>query len=108
AIGCARGIAQSPRVSLLAIYRKPLTIDEISSCSGRRIACEWSERDERHGRRSCEGSSERMEPRGREQHRWAKPRGRSEREQTSQSVGSKRVSGCDRYRSNSLGCPTPR
>ena len=24
AIGCARGIAQSPRVSLLAIYRKPL------------------------------------------------------------------------------------
>src|SRR6266702_3711818 len=28
AIGCARGIAQSPRVSLLAIYRKPLTMHE--------------------------------------------------------------------------------
>jgi hypothetical protein len=34
----------------------------------------------------------RMEQRGREQHRWAKPRGRSEREHTSQSLGSERVS----------------
>src|SRR5512141_1011178 len=34
AIGCARGIAQSPRVSLLAIYHKPLTIHERGRCSG--------------------------------------------------------------------------
>jgi hypothetical protein len=33
-----------------------------------------------------------MEARGRERHRWANRRGRSEREHMSQSVGSKRVS----------------
>ena len=33
-----------------------------------------------------------MEPRGRERHRWAKPRGRNGREHMSQSVGSERVS----------------
>src|SRR5918996_5551020 len=34
----------------------------------------------------------RMEPRGRERHGWAKPRGRYEREHMSQSEGSDRVS----------------
>src|SRR5207247_9290826 len=34
----------------------------------------------------------RMEPRGRDRHRWAKPRGRSGREHMSQSGGSERVS----------------
>src|SRR6266550_7455679 len=34
-----KGIAQSPRVSLLAIYRKPLTMHEISSCRGGCVGC---------------------------------------------------------------------
>src|SRR5438093_6533356 len=38
-IGCARGIGQSPRVSLLAIYRKPLTMHELNSCGGTRVVC---------------------------------------------------------------------
>jgi hypothetical protein len=32
------------------------------------------------------GSPQRMEPQGRERHRWVKPRGRTQREQVSQSV----------------------
>src|SRR6266516_6778931 len=47
AIGCARGIAQSPRVSLLAIYHKPLTMHEPARCrGGRRGGCEVSVRDD--------------------------------------------------------------
>src|SRR5206468_7059132 len=42
---------------------KETTMHELNSCRGRRVACEWSERDERQRRQSCEGSSERVRAR---------------------------------------------
>ena len=47
----------------LSRIRKRFTMHEPNNCRGRRVACEWSERDERHRRQSCEGSSERVRAR---------------------------------------------
>src|SRR5213080_3300636 len=44
AIGCARGIAQSPRVSLLAIYRKRLTMHQRAAVAAAVSAAKYCSR----------------------------------------------------------------
>src|SRR5437870_6215548 len=62
----------------------------------------------RDGGGSMPAGRVRMEPRGRERHRWAKPRGRNERERMSQAfTSSTSATRCDVYASGAPPTPNP-